>query len=27
VTKAEDVEAIVAATVREFGRIDILCPW
>ncbi len=24
VTKAEDVEAIVAATVREFGRIDIL---
>jgi 3-oxoacyl-[acyl-carrier protein] reductase len=24
VTRAEDVEAIVAATVREFGRIDIL---
>jgi 3-oxoacyl-[acyl-carrier protein] reductase len=24
VTKAEDVEAIVTATVREFGRIDIL---
>ncbi len=24
VTKAEDAEAIVAATVREFGRIDIL---
>ncbi|MBA2682377.1 MAG: SDR family oxidoreductase [Ktedonobacteraceae bacterium] len=24
VTKAEDIEAIVAATVREFGRVDIL---
>src|SRR5450755_2858723 len=24
VTRAQDVEAIVAATVREFGRIDIL---
>ena len=24
VTKAEDLEAIVAATIREFGRIDIL---
>ena len=24
VTKAEDVEAIVTATVREFGRIDVL---
>jgi 3-oxoacyl-[acyl-carrier protein] reductase len=24
VTKAEDTEAIVAATIREFGRIDIL---